>query len=104
MRRPGLRLLRQMVHILVSERVYRAATARHAVWHWPGDHAYTGGPRSACLSWPLDPTTAKSPVSVDIADRCRGNGCRHRWDAWLRATVRACLAADATPQPVEEPA
>ena len=25
-------------------RVFRAATARHAVWHWPGDHAYTTRP------------------------------------------------------------
>ena len=102
MRRPGLRLLRQMVRVLVSERVYRAAAARHAVWHWPVRCTY--GPVTACAAWPLDPTTGRSPVAVDIADRCRGNGCRHRWDAWLRATVRAALAAAAEPQPVEESA
>ncbi len=81
----------------MTARVYRAAAARRAVWHWTAEQHCSTGPRSACLSWPLDPATARGPVSVDMADRCRGNGCRQRWDAWLRDLVRACLLAQAAP-------
>ena len=80
----------------MSDRVYLAATrAGRGVWHWTVDTPCSTGPRSACLSWPLNPDTARPPLAVDIADRCRGNGCRHRWDQWLRGLVKAALQAHA---------
>ena len=83
----------------MTGRVYRAATRTgRTVWHWQADRHCTTGPRSACLSWPLNTSSAAHPLAVDIDDRCRGNGCRQRWDDWLRATVRGALLAEAAPR------
>ena len=80
--------------------VYQATSTRYAAWHWPKTigHISRPGLGAACLSYPLTPATGRNPVSIRIEDRCRGNGCRQRWDAWLRATVHACLLAEASPQ------
>lgn len=76
--------------------VYRSASARRTVWHWAKRNE--AGLAAACLSYPLAAATARIPLAVDIDDRCRGNGCRQRWDAWLRATVRTALLAEAAQQ------
>lgn len=84
----------------MNARVYRVARTKQrrnaGVWHWPV--WARDGRVSACTGWPLSEDTSKHAVSIDIVDRCRGNGCRQQWDQWLRDTVRACLLEEATPR------
>ncbi|MCW2901071.1 MAG: hypothetical protein JWO67_3336 [Streptosporangiaceae bacterium] len=71
----------------MTDRVYRTATGR--IWHWPHPDRITH--RSACTAWPLTDHMHTLPVSVPMADRCAGPGCRQRWEEWFRRTVHAAL-------------
>lgn len=72
---------------MTTDLVFRAGR-KGKVWHWRHDHGQT----SWCSGWPLH-TTGVWPVSVRIEDRCTAKGCAVRWDAWLRATVKAALGS-----------
>jgi hypothetical protein len=75
------------------------ALGRKHRYHWR--HATSEPFVAACHGGRrLNPFAGTPAVSVDIPDRCTDNGCKQRWERWLRDTlhgywVEAANAPDA---------